>query len=171
MWLGGIIGFFAIQALIWIAAITYTHRDLSHAVLPDYDTRALEWDDYQARWTASRKLGWQAALTLEPVENRRGQVRLRLQLTDPLAQPVLTDGVDVEFFHCARAAQRGQARLVGDGTGQYAAILPLDRVGTWQFEIRTERGAEQFLDRQRIEVVESVLNQPKRQYLDPRRMP
>ena len=53
MWTGFILGFFVIQAIIWIIAISITARDASHAVVAGYDEKALKWDDQKALSAAS----------------------------------------------------------------------------------------------------------------------
>ena len=59
LWTGGIIAFFAIQAVLWIVAITLTSQDPSHVVFEGYDQRALNWDSWQQSMRASAALGWQ----------------------------------------------------------------------------------------------------------------
>ncbi|MCE2792876.1 MAG: hypothetical protein LW697_10550 [Blastopirellula sp.] len=50
LWTGGIIAFFAIQAVLWIVAITLTSQDPSHVVFEGYDQRALNWADQNRGW-------------------------------------------------------------------------------------------------------------------------
>ena len=65
LWTGFILMFFVIQAIVWIIAITLTSNDKSHAVLPDYDQRALNWNEQVKVRAASEKLGWQSRLSID----------------------------------------------------------------------------------------------------------
>lgn len=193
-WLGGIIAFFAVQALIWTAAITLTQRDHSHAVVPDYDRRAMHWDDYRAELAASKALGWQTTVSLTPVPHRPGRAKIELQLTDRMGAAVLPDSFELTVFHCARAARRIEVPLVIEG-GTLAGEVPMDRPGLWQLELVAARGpntgsqrkqvipggascelgsareSERFVDRQRLMVESATIGLPGNRYLKGERKP
>lgn len=171
IWLGGIAVFFSIQAAIWIVAIWFTGSDLSHAVIPEYDRRALDWDSYRDARAASRGLGWKATLVPVAVPDRPGQVRVELRLATESGTAVEADSVSLSYFHAARAARRQETGLPPVAPGVYAADLNLDRVGLWHFEIRARRGSGFFLDEQRIELGAETISQPVRKYLDRGRLP
>jgi nitrogen fixation protein FixH len=169
-WLGGIIAFFAVQALIWTAAITLTHRDHAYAVVPDYDQRAMHWDDYRAELEASKALGWQTKVSLTPVPHRSGRARIELRLTDRTGAPVLPDSFALTVFHCARAARRIEVPLAVEGE-TLSGEVPMDRPGLWQLELEAARGADRLVDRQREMVDGATIGLPGNRYLDRGRQP
>lgn len=168
-WLGGITLFFAVQIVIWAVAITLTHRDPSHAVIPGYDHAALHWDEQRAGLAASRALGWTAEIRTEPVANRPGQSQVLIRLTDRAGDPVAGAQARFVLFHCARAAVRTETGCTEIEPGLYAAGAIMDRPGLWQIEFEAVRGEAHFVDRQRIELDRAALGLPANRYLDERR--
>ncbi len=169
LWTGGIIGFFAIQAVLWAIAITMTSNDPSHAVIEDYDTRAIGWDSYHAEIVASQKLGWVAAISLRPVENRAGEVTVQIDVRDATGAPVDDATVAVDMFHCGRAAEKFSVALSGQGAGGYVGSVRLAHPGKWQFDVRADRGEDHFFESQRHDLDRELLGQKKFRYADPRR--
>ena len=145
-WTAFIVGFFVVQAILWVFALRFVHDDPSHAVVEDYDRLALSWDQQRARLDASAALGWNAAIDFEAGS-------LEVQLTDRDAQAVQADRVVATVFHQAAAAHRQQIELVAAGPGLFVGPSPVDRAGKWRVEIDARRGGDVFLDTQVREVV------------------
>ena len=87
LWTGFILMFFVIQAIVWIVAITLTANDKSHAVLPNYDERALKWNEEVALRAASEKL---VRVRVEFSKNRLATVR-PVSASILAAQPLVAD--------------------------------------------------------------------------------
>ena len=133
-----IVGFFAAQAVLWIYAITLVSLDASHAVVADYDAKALDWDAQRARQASSDALGWSAAVELDPATG------VHLTLRDADGQPLDGASVRITLFHHARASQRTSLALSAVGTGRYAAPADVARKGTWTVVVDAQRDRSVF---------------------------
>jgi len=145
-WTLFIIGFFVLQAILWVFALRLVHNDPSHAVVEDYDRLAVSWDRQRARLDASAALGWNAN-----VDFAAGS--LEVHITDRDAQAVTADRVVATVFHQATAANRQTIELVAAAPGVYVGPSPVDRVGKWRVEIDARRDGDVFLDTQVREVL------------------
>ncbi len=134
LWTGFILLFFVIQAILWIVAITLTSADKSHAILPDYDQRALQWDEQRAQQAASRQLGWTNELKVDPTGDLRGFRAISLKLTDREQQPVGAATIQLRAFHRGRAGEPQDIRLQEVEPGVYAGVIQVTRSGRWQFQ-------------------------------------
>ncbi len=146
LWTGGIIGFFAIQAILWTVAITLTHQDPSHAVLEGYDQRALNWDAWQKTLQASVALGWRAELEVGPASGVEQRRELVIRLTDRERQPVTEAKVELRLFHRARAGEAKIISLQEILPGEYVTTFRPQQPGIWKFELTATNGESQFLD-------------------------
>ena len=142
-WLGIIVGFFALQAALWSYTLVRVHDDPSHAVVEDYDQRAIDWDAHRAQLAASARLGWAAAVDLTP-QGPAGEGVVRVTLTDATHHPIVAEDVAATVFHQAAAAQRTEVALQPLGPGVYAAAMPIDRPGKWRVHIEARRGDDVF---------------------------
>lgn len=137
-WLAFIVGIFVFQGVLWSGAIWLVSNDPSHAVVVDYDQRALAWDEHMQRVRQSSRLGWSAAFDVEG-----GQIRVRL--VDAQQNPVDDAEVRLTLFHQARAAERTTLTLFADGEGNYTAAAPVRHAGKWRFELFARRGGDEFV--------------------------
>lgn len=144
LWTTGIIGFFLIQAVLWVVAITLTHRDPSHAVLAGYDARALSWDEHRARLRASEALGWQPQLSTWASDDPLGRQVLQVELKDRDQQPISGAEIEVAAFHRARAAERQVLTLEELQPGVYESRFAPRQSGGWQFDLTAARDSEHF---------------------------
>jgi nitrogen fixation protein FixH len=126
-----------------IALVFITSRDASFAVEPNYYAKALAWDERMAQQARSQELGWSVALRVEPAVERH-RMRVAARLVDRAGATVQGARVDVEAFHNARASHILVAALATAGE-EYAAELPLDRPGLWEFRLRATRGSDIFV--------------------------
>ena len=152
LWTGGIIAFFAIQAVLWIVAITLTSQDPSHLVFEDYDERAVNWDSWQETMRASAALGWQSDLRIGADADVTGQRELLLTLVDRSGQPVRGAAVDLRLYHRARAAEAVTVSLQELLPGEYVTSFRAQQPGNWNFEVTASRGAAKYLAVLKIEV-------------------
>lgn len=152
LWTGGIIAFFAIQAVLWIVAITLTSQDPSHLVFEDYDERAVNWDSWQETMRASAALGWQSDLRIGADADVTGQRELLLTLVDRSGQPVRGAAVDLRLYHRARAAEAVTVSLQELLPGEYVTSFRPQHAGIWNFEVTANRGTAKYLAVLKIEV-------------------
>lgn len=152
LWTGGIIAFFAIQAVLWTVAITLTSQDPSHVVLEGYDQRSLNWDSWQETVRASAALGWKAELQIGNTADVMGQRDLTLRLADRSGQAISNAMVELKLFHRARAAEAETLSLQELLPGEYVTSFRPQHAGTWKFEVTTIRGTDQFLDVLQLQV-------------------
>lgn len=143
-WIAMILGLFGLQAVLWTTALLRVHDDPSHAVVANYDQRALAWDVQRAEQRASDALGWTAAVSLQPsTSDERG--RVRVTLTDTSAAPVRASGVEATLFHRGTAAHQQVITLIPLGEGQYGARAQIERTGLWRVQLRAVRGSDVFV--------------------------
>lgn len=130
-WLAGIIGFFVLQALLWVVAIWLTSGDNSFAVHPDYEARAERWDASREALRASAQLGWQVRVEA-PAERSSEPGSLLIKVVDAKGTPVAGATCQLSIFHQARAAQVQVLQLTETSPGVYLATATLDRAGLWK---------------------------------------
>jgi nitrogen fixation protein FixH len=144
-WLTFIVGLFVCQAGLWAFAITVVAGDTSHAIVSDYDQRALDWDRHMQRRQRSAALGWGASIVVEPAVLDGGQRMVVVELTDARGRPIDDAEVELTLFHQARASQRSSVVLRSDGTGRYRGVASIDRDGKWRFELLARSGADELV--------------------------
>ena len=144
-WVGFIAAFFASQAVLWTWAIFTVSADPSHAIVRDYDARALDWDAQRARMEASTALGWSAAIELD-------RSLLTVRVTDRDGRPLTGATPRVSIFHKAEAARRHEPSLHEVEPGVWRATVDLRRSGWWIVELEATRGADRFAATQTVTV-------------------
>ena len=149
IWTGFILSFFLIQAVIWTVAISVTANDQSHAVVADYDEKALMWDEEKARRTASAQLGWQSELVVDRASDILGFREVEFQIHDANNRPVKNANVELTAFHRARVAQRQRIVLSELNNGVYAGRVQIRKTGLWQFDGVARKGDDVFMFNER----------------------
>jgi len=144
LWTGGIIGFFAVQAVVWAIAITLTYRDPSHAVIADLDERVGSWDLRRAAHVASENLGWQTVIEVTPGETGQNTKQVQLRLQDRAGNLVAAERIDVFGFHRARVTERKRLALELIEPGVWRIAEDIKRPGWWRFEGQASLGADEF---------------------------
>ena len=132
---------FVAQVGLWIGAAIHVAGDESHAVVDDYDARALTWDERRQRQRRSDATGWRADVAVETAADAELVVVLR----DAQGRPVVGASLRATVFHNARAAATTNVRLSAAGDGTYRAVAPMTRAGKWTVQLVGERG-EELLD-------------------------
>jgi nitrogen fixation protein FixH len=143
IWTLVIVGFFALQAVLWFVAITLTARDPSFAVAPRYEQESESWDAIAARRQASQALGWTLEFELGAARPD-GTAELQIVLLDRAGQGIDDAQFELAMFHCARAAERQQPIVRALGAGRYGAELQMARDGVWKLNGVARRGAEEY---------------------------
>ena len=144
-WPSVVIALLAGQLLVSLSAVYIAFTDRSHAVLPDYYERAVDWDQHQAARRDSAALGWHTTWRIDDSADMFGQREVQLGLTDARGQAVFAEEVELVYFHHARAGRRATASMTSAGDGSYLATLAMREDGIWQIELTARRGSERFL--------------------------
>jgi nitrogen fixation protein FixH len=142
-WTLGIVTFFALQAVLWLVAITLTLRDPSFAVAPQYEQQAEQWDAIVAKRRASAALGWDVQFVAQSNQSS-GKPDLRFRLIGRDGQPLNGADVQLRMFHCARAAEVQHPAVQGIGDGWYVANIDLDRPGFWKLIGSVAHGGQEY---------------------------
>lgn len=151
LWIGFILIFFILQAILWTSAIRLTANDRSHAVHPDYGQKALHWDQQVAQQQASDRLHWAATITVQNSPQANMPPTITLSIQDDQAQPIAGATVQLSAFDRARASQRFSIQLKPSPAGVYTALMPTtDRLGCWQFEGTATQGDSVFIIHQQL---------------------
>ena len=147
-WVGIVVGLLALQILMCAVAIWLAVTDESMAIVPDYHTRALAWDQQRALESASLALGWQVAVSVDPNRDVLGRRQVAVQLFDRDQKPLDEASVELTMFHHARAKDVFRAQMEPTGAGIYKTELRLKRSGLWEIRLRVQRGEDEFVWRQ-----------------------
>lgn len=144
-WMGFVVGVFVAQATLWGVALWLVGSDESHAIVSDYDQRALDWDAHVQARARSAALGWTASVTVDPrASDQEGRV-LSVELDDRDGRPISDAVVEASIFHQARATERTTIALEPRGPGGYAGLAPMTRAGKWRVELSARRGGDELL--------------------------
>jgi nitrogen fixation protein FixH len=161
-WTTGIIAFFGLQAILWSVAIFLTSNDPSHAIVENYDKKAMNWDAQREAEEASRKLGWTCEISPSaPLKNER-QRTVEICLRDRKLEPISGATVSVRTFHKARAAHPVEQQLAESGAGVYSCVLEMPKQGQWQFEVTADLGDDHFRSLQVLQVGDPRLRSSKK---------
>jgi nitrogen fixation protein FixH len=144
LWTGGIIGFFSIQAIIWVVAITLTHNDPSHAVIASLDERSSSSDERRAVREASERLGWKTSVAIESPQEPSAKRRVQIRILDPMGQPVAVEKLEVFGFHRARVTERKALTLEAVEPGVWQVNDTMTRAGWWRFEGQASLGSDRY---------------------------
>jgi len=150
-WIGLIVGLLGMSMVIYGIGVYFALNDPSFAVEPDYQGKAARWDEIRHEQKLSDELGWTADLETVPAQNR-GEVDVKLTLTDSKGDPVKGAKVEVECFHNARAANIYKDTLPEISEGVYGKTMPLARPGIWEFRLRVTHDDDVFVKKVRKSV-------------------
>ena len=110
----------------------------SHAIEPDYDTKALHWDDTARQIRENVQLGWRIEIA-----EARGN-RLTVTLRDRDGKAIEGAAVNVESFHHAHAKSKVVSTMLAGDAGQYTTSANLSTPGLWEFRFTVLRGPTLF---------------------------
>src|SRR4051812_43988530 len=116
IWPGMVFGLIGLNVSVVSLTIYFAESDASFAVEPDYDQKALAWDESARQRAGSDALGWSA--TIEVPAPGAGPTRtLLLHLADRTGAPIEGATVEIETFTSLRASERHRLSLVPAGPG------------------------------------------------------
>lgn len=145
LWTAFILMFFLIQAIIWTVAISITSGDRSHTVVAGYDEQALRWDDVKAMQQASKALGWNCHLTIDPQTGPLGNRSVTIQLSDRDGVALTGVSVQCDAYHRGSAADVQRLELVETDPGIYWSPIQIDKAGRWRFSGTAVRDESKML--------------------------
>lgn len=160
LWGGFVTAFLILQLVIGGAAFYLASGDPSVAVVPDYHTRAIHWDEEMQRRRASDSLGWQFTVDWSAVPS------VSVTCLDRQGQAVQDGRGSVRYYHHTRAAEPRRSPLTEAAQGRYQVDLALDRPGLWTVQWQLQRGEQEaFSWEQEIELLGdgSVTDTPEQQ--------
>lgn len=152
MWLGFILMFFLIQAVIWTVAISATANDRSHVVVAGYDEKALKWDEEKALRAASARLGWQSEIVVGLDSDIYGFRNVTIKLLDANQTPLENAIVELTAFHRARAAEPQTVKMSELSNGIYSGMVQVRKSGLWQFDGSATKGDDTLLINERLSI-------------------
>ena len=82
LWPSIIIGMLGVHTIGCLIVVYIATSDPSHAVVPDYHSKAVAWDEHQALARASSQLGWTCTIQTALEPDMLGQRSVRISLRD-----------------------------------------------------------------------------------------
>lgn len=141
-WIALVVFLFVIQSTIMALVMHLAIGDPSSAVVPDYHTRALNWDASRRTHQAAERLGWDVAFFASDVADDRGMRALELKLIDGDGHAIDELSVRGKLYHHARAGDVIPVQLESVGNGKYLTLAPAARPGIWQLELAIDGASE-----------------------------
>ncbi len=74
-----------------------------------------------------------------------------MALRDSAVAPIPDASIVVRAVHVARANNPVEVTLESSGSGEYHAVVPLERAGLWELHISVHRGAELYTAVERLD--------------------
>ncbi len=140
LWPGIIIGMLGVHTIGCLIVVYIATSDPSHAVVPDYHSKAVAWDQHQAQARASLRLGWSCTIETSLAADMVGKRTVRISLRDGEGQPLTEAQVKLSTYHHARANDVINAVFSEGAPGEYVATLDMKRPGLWAFDVEVIRG-------------------------------
>lgn len=116
--------------------------DPSFAVVPDYYTKAVEWDVQKEKQLASDALGWHVHAAAIPSGSA---MSIRVIVSDKDSKPIGDAKVTADVFHSKFPGQRATVELTSSIDGGYEVPVPTPHIGEWNIELRIERDDHTYL--------------------------
>ena len=133
-WIGGIVAFLAAGVLASVALAVLAHRGAS-SVIPDYDTRALRYDDAIDQDARDRELGWLVTVGVE-----RGALAVGVQ--DRAGTALAGARVHVRGYQRAHAEDTVDVELAPAGARYGGAVAT--HAGWHDLVVTVDRGADHY---------------------------
>jgi hypothetical protein len=136
-------------AVLYASVITWSARDPSFALVPDYEARAADYDAVIAQRQVNASLGWQVEVQALRQPAQPGSMAIELAVHDATGAPIDGAAVETVALFVGRARERHPMRLHELTPGRYAASLPQAHFGHWEFNVSVQRGEERYVATQR----------------------
>jgi nitrogen fixation protein FixH len=143
------------SVFLYMVIVPFMTNDPSHALVPDYEERAANWDLVTAQRRMNRELGWQLRVRA-PYGASDGTMRLVIEVMDRDGVAIHAETVSGVALHVARAANRHTFTADRIGPGRFETIISSDRPGIWEVDLKARRGDEIFAERRRVSVAEML---------------
>ncbi|MCC9600598.1 FixH family protein [Stieleria sp. JC731] len=142
-WISLVVFLFIIQSVIMGSVIHLAIGDPAFAVVPNYHSAALNWDETRKAELASERLGWEVSLNASDVADQRGMRALEVTVDDTKSQHPIDDlAIKGKLYHHAHADQPVEIELKAVGEGRYLVLAPAGMAGLWQLELAIDGGPE-----------------------------
>ncbi len=154
-WLWGslVVGFLGTQVIGGAFAVYLATGDPTVAIVPDYHTKALDWDKELATRHASDALHWQSSVQVSELPDTSGNRQIVVRLQSASGLPIVDVTGDARLYHHARANNVQRVPLVMQESGVYVGTAQMTRDGMWQFELDLHGvGDDHFVNSQVIDV-------------------
>ncbi len=151
-WCSFVVLLLGLQVVIGFSAVKLALGDPTVAVVPDYHTAALNWDQSKARAARFDKLGWNLHLqastpsaiadSIVQQDTKSDRSHFTIQVNDRAGNPVSGLAMNMEAFHHARGSEvfSFQPDEVSNGCYLMNGFSP--RNGIWEIKISIEYHGE-----------------------------
>jgi nitrogen fixation protein FixH len=127
-----------IQFVAGVITVLLAVGDPTVAIIPNYYQKGLEWDSRKRNLDRFDQLGWQAVVTVDPVNHSVEQRTVSLSVISATGVPVQDLRVSARVFHHARGRQIYQLKFVQRQPGHYHGSTELLPAGLWQVDLLLE---------------------------------
>jgi nitrogen fixation protein FixH len=141
-WISLVLLLFVIQCTIMGLVINLAVGDPSGAVVPNYHTAALNWDQTRRAMEAADRLGWKIEFQASDVADRRGMRAIELNIVNDRGQGLDELEIRGTLYHHAVATEVETVEFDAVGQGRYLTLVPAGRAGLWQLELDVEGASE-----------------------------
>lgn len=141
-WIALVVFLFVVQSTIMAVVMHLAIGDPAAAVVPDYHTAALNWDQTRQAREAPDRLGWKITFNASDIVDGRGMRAIELTVFDSTGKAIDHLAMDGILYHHARANDIISVQLKSVGAGKYLTLAPLGRRGLWQLEIAIDGAGE-----------------------------
>lgn len=148
LWPGMVFGLIGLNVAVVATTAWLAGHDPSFAVEPDYDARAVRWDDASRQRSADQSLGWQVVLDAEPIlTDHDAVIRLEARVADASGDALHPSQIQVVAFPSIRAAARQSIVMKPGADGLLHGSLDFTHPGAWRFDLSIIAGADTFTTR------------------------
>jgi nitrogen fixation protein FixH len=151
-WPIGITMILATTVVANLVVMRIANNDPSFSVEPDYYKKAVFFDSTMVQAQRNVDLGWTAESSVDAIVPGM-PTRLRVQLRDREARPLLGVVVTATVLFNARANERTTVTLRDEGGGVYAAAMPINVPGVWEVRVDARRDSAHLSTSARIVAV------------------
>lgn len=141
-WVGMVIGLLGLSVVIQGIAVFLSVGDPSFAIEPDYENKAVHYDDIRLQRLHNEALGW--TVGIRATAGRPGDMQVDVILQDDAGRLIEDAQVGLEALHVARANRVLRADALPYAETGYRCALPMRRSGIWEFHVDARRGDEHF---------------------------
>lgn len=124
--------------IVAITVIAAGRNPSSFAIEPDYDRKALRWEETAQQLRQNQRLAW--TITID----RADASTLAVTITDAAGRPLDSATITAEAFHHAHARDKMITTLTPTSPGQYTGTFAATTPGLWEFHFTVQRGPQKL---------------------------